>query len=207
MRASGNAVWTIQIGTSDNDWSNSVALDASGSIYIAGQTQGNLDGTSAGDYDAFLCKFDSGGNAVWTTQIGTSSSDGSHSVALGASGNAYITGTTKGDLGGSNVGNTDAFLSKFNSSGNVVWTTQIGTSSYDGSFSVALDAVGNVYISGETGGDLGEPNAGDWDVFLVKYEVPEPATLSLLALGSLAMLRRRKSSRWYLDFGGGDDVQ
>ena len=72
----------------------------------------------------------------------------------------------------------------------VEWIAQIGTSSLDTSLSVAVDASGNAYISGQTNGDLGGPSAGDYDAFLVKYEVPEPATLSLLAFGGLAILRK-----------------
>ena len=191
--SSGNEVWTTQIGTSDRDDSKSVALDASGNIYISGTTESNLGGASAGGKDAYLSKFDSGGNEIWTTQIGTSSTDFSYSVAVDASGNVYISGGTYGDLGGPNAGWSDAFLSKFDSGGNEVWTTQIGTDRRDSGWSVAVDASGNVYITGDTTyGDLGGPNAGGTDVFLVKYEVPEPATLSLLALGSLALLRRRR---------------
>ena len=188
----GNEVWTTQIGTSAHDRSLSVAVDASGNVYISGRTKGELGGPSAGEYDAYLSKFDSAGNELWTTQIGTSSDDDSRSVAVDVSGNAYISGYTRGDLGGPNAGFNDAVLSKFDSAGAEVWTTQIGTSSNDSSLSVAVDASGNVYISGETDGDLGGPNAGGYDAFLVKYEVPEPATLSLLALGSLALLRRRR---------------
>ena len=188
----GSEVWTIQIGTSSDDYSYSVGVAASGNVYISGNTRGDLGGPNADYLDAYLSKFDSGGNELWTTQIGSSGYDWSYSVAVDASGNAYISGHTDGDLGGPNAGESDAYLSKFDSDGNEVWTTQIGTGSDDYSRSVALDAWGNVYISGYTRGDLGGPNAGPWDAFLVKYEVPEPAMLSLLTLGGLAVLRRRR---------------
>lgn len=57
-----------------------------------------------------------------------------------------------------------------------------------------MDASGNVFISGTTGGDLdGQVNAGGpYDAFVAKFVVPEPATLGLLLLGGLAMLRRRR---------------
>ncbi len=189
----GHELWTTQIGTSSRDMGRSVAVNASGDVYISGSTYGDLGGTgNAGEIDAFLSKFDpDDGHELWTTQIGTSSSDSSYSVVVDASGNVYISGDTAGELGGSNAGGPDAFLSKFDSAGNEVWTTQIGTGDHDYSRSVAVDASGDVYISGYTRSDL--PNPGVYDAFLVKYEVPEPATLSLLALGGLAALRRRKS--------------
>jgi len=168
--SSGNELWTTQIGTSDSDASYSVAVDASGNAYISGGTHGDLGGPNAGSCDAFLSKFDSSGNLLWTTQIGTSSDDVSQSTVVDASGNAYISGWTKGDLGGPSAGDIDVFLSKFDSSGNVLWTRQIGTDAWDASYSVAVDASGNVYISGETYGDLGEPNAGAADAFLSKFD-------------------------------------
>ena len=165
----GNELWTRQIGTSSHDYSYSVAVDASGNAYISGYTEGDLGGPSAGHSDAFLIKFDSSGNELWTRQIGTSADDVSHSVAVDASGNAYISGYTHGDLGGPSAGGSDAFLSKFDAAGNQRWTTQIGMGSNDGSNSVAVDASGDVYITGETAGDLGGPNAGSNDAFLIKF--------------------------------------
>ena len=162
--------WSAQIGTAPSEESYSVAVDASGNVYISGRTLGDLGGPNAGDYDVFLSKFDSSGSLLWTTQIGTGSYDDSRSVAVDASGNVYISGTTEGDLGGPNAGGYDVFLSKFDSSGNQLWTTQIGTSRRDRSYSVAVDASGNVYISGDTGGDLGGPNAGESDAFLSKFD-------------------------------------
>ncbi len=190
--SSGSEVWSSQIGTSSNDESYSVAVDGSGNAYISGYTQGVLGSSSAGGWDAFLTKFDSSGSELWTQQIGTSGSDVSYSVAVDASGNAYISGYTGGVLGDSSAGSGDAFLTKFDSSGNEVWTQQIGTSAWDQSNSVVVDALGNAYISGYTSGDLGGTNAGGTDAFLVKYEVPEPATLTLLAIGSLGLMRRRR---------------
>lgn len=195
FNSDGGVVWTKQVGTDSWDRSYSVVVDTSGNAYIGGSTEGALDGPNAGLADAFLSKFDSDGNVAWTTQIGTGSWDRSDSVAVDASGNVYISGYTQGDLGGANAGGEDAFLSKLDSGGSVLWTTQIGTVDDEYSHSVAVDIFGNVYISGTTWGDLGGTNAGSADAFLVKYEVPEPATLTLLTLGGLALMRRRRSCR------------
>ena len=68
---------------------------------------------------------------AWSRQIGTSDYDASHSVAVDASGNAYISGWTEGALAGTNAGLWDAFLVKYDASGNLLWSQQIGTSSHD----------------------------------------------------------------------------
>jgi hypothetical protein len=191
----GEEIWTSQIGSDEFDYSYSVAVDASGSVYVAGRTFGDLGGPVSSDNtpDLFLSKFDSDGNELWTNQMGSGSGDSANSVAVDLLGEVYITGRTDGDLGGPNAGSGDAILGKFDSDGNLIWMTQLGTDAADTSHSIAIDASGNVYISGETLGTLGESRVGSYDAFLVKYDVPEPATLSFLALGGLAVLRRRRA--------------
>jgi len=108
--------------------------------------------------------------AVWSRQIGTPANDDAHSVALDASGNAYISGSTRGSLGGPKAGSDDAFLVKYDSSGSLLWSQQIGSWDGDAGRSVAVDAFGNAYISGYTTGSLGGPNAGGSDAFLAKYD-------------------------------------
>ncbi len=196
--SSGDEVWSSQIGSSSQtgmeswDDSYSVAVDGSGNAYISGWTFGVVGDSSAGGIDAFLVKFDSLGNELWTQQIGTEGTDYCYSVAVDGSGNAFISGYTNGDLAGPSAGGQDAFLVKYDSLGNELWTQQTGTSGDEYSYSVAVDALGNAYITGQTNGVLGDSSAGGWDAFLVKYEVPEPATLSILAIGSLGLMRRRR---------------
>ncbi len=107
---------------------------------------------------------------AWTRQLGTSAYSASNSVAIDGSGNAYISGNTSGDLGGTSEGGYDAFLAKYDTSGSLLWTEQLGTSSSDYSRSVAIDGSGNAYISGATQGSLGGPNVGNYDAFLAKYD-------------------------------------
>jgi len=168
--SSGSLLWTRQVGTTDHDWSSSVALDGLGNAYISGGTTGSLGGPNAGFEDAFLAKYDASGSLLWTSQMGTTAGDFSRSVAVDGLGNAYISGWTGGSLGGPNAGQSDAFLVKYDSSGSLLWTRQIGTTANDLSFSVAVDGLGNAYISGATYGSLGGPNAGYYDAFLAKYD-------------------------------------
>ena len=163
--------WARQIGTTTDDYGQSVAVDGSGNAYISGYTYGSLGEPNAGLFDAFLAKYDSSGSVLWTRQIGTTANDESCSVAVDGSGNAYISGWTYGSLGGPNAGDGDVFLAKYDSSGLLLWTRQIGTTTWDVSQSVAVDGLGNAYISGYTYGSLGgpNPNPGYADAFLAKY--------------------------------------
>ena len=167
--SSGNLLWTEQLGTWDDDYSQSVAVDGEGNAFISGWTTGDLGGPYTGS-DAFLAKYDSSGNLLWKRQLGTPRTDYSFSVAVDASGNAFISGWTLGDLGATNGGETDTFLTKYDSDGNLQWTQQLARRDLDGSCSVAVDGAGNVFISGWTYGDLGGPSAGDSDAFLIKYD-------------------------------------
>ena len=170
-----HVAWIHQLGTSAHDESYGVATDADGNVFISGDTTGNLDGqTNAGGADAFLSKYDaSGGAPIWTRLLGTSENDYNRRVATDPSGNVLIGGRTFGDLEGSNAGLDDAFVSKYDASGNPLppnWPHQHGTSGNDGSYDVATDASGNVFITGGTGEHLFSPGkAGNTDVFVVKY--------------------------------------
>ena len=59
-----------------NDFAEAVSADADRNAYVAGSTNGTLPGqTDAGNYDAFVRKYDSNGNEVWTRQFGTTGRD------------------------------------------------------------------------------------------------------------------------------------
>ena len=66
-------------------------------------------------------------NVLWTEQLGTSSDDESRGVSADGLGNVYMTGYTQGNLGGTNAGDKDAFLSKYDDDGTLLWTQQLGT--------------------------------------------------------------------------------
>ena len=96
----------------------------------------------------------------------------SYSVDTDDNGGIYITGYTWGNLdGNTNVSGTDAFLSKYDSTGTKLWTQLLGSSSIEHSWGVATDSEGGVYITGNTEGNLdGNTNKGGRDAFLAKYD-------------------------------------
>ena len=85
--------------------------------------------------------------------------------------NIYVTGYTSGGLdGNTSAGSQDIFLVKCNSSGTKQWTQQLGTSANDYGYGVTVDSSNNIYVTRYTDGGLdGNTNAGDRDLFLVKY--------------------------------------
>jgi hypothetical protein len=172
--SSGVKQWTKQWGTSESDYGNSVVVDNLGNIYVTGNTKGNLDGnTNNGDSDVFLTKWNGNGAKQWTKQWGTTKYERSDSVTIDSYGNIYITGNTKGNLDGNvNIGDSDIFLAKWNSSGNKQWARQWGTSNPDYGVSVKVDSLGNVFVAGATSGGLdGNTNSGGFDIFLTKWKV------------------------------------
>ena len=109
-------VWTHQFGTSADDVAEGVAATPEGLVYVVGQTFGTFDGqTSAGLGDGFVRRYTIGGDAVWTTQFGSSRRDRVLAVAADAH-SVYVVGVTEGALPGQTAsGATDAFLVRLHS--------------------------------------------------------------------------------------------
>jgi hypothetical protein len=166
----GNQLWVRQLATSANDHASSAASDGMGGLYVCGFTSGSLGGPSAGGFDVWLVHYDTAGNQLWIQQFGTSSSDFANSAAPDGAGGFYVTGGSTGSLGGSNAGDYDAWLARYDSAGSQLWIRQIGSNQYDDAYAVAPDGLGVVYIGGHTRGNLGAPNVGDLDVWLARYD-------------------------------------
>lgn len=168
----GTKAWTKQWGTAYEEESYSVAVDSAGNIYVAGWTESSLDGnTNAGEEDIFLTKWTADGTKVWTKQWGTGRGDYGRSVAVDSMGNIYVTGWTVGSLDGNiYAGDTDIFLTKWIAGGNKIWTKQWGTSSYEKGHAVAVDNMGNIYVTGSSVNPLDDSvSVGVYHIFLTKW--------------------------------------
>jgi hypothetical protein len=197
LDASGNFVWAKRIGGQGYQQARALTLDASGNILLCGRLQGtadfdpgagvmNLTATFGGDI--FICKLNASGELVWAKQMGGDAQDYGFGIATDAAGNVYTTGHFTGTADfnpGSDVteltslGNLDIFVSKLTAAGNFVWTKQIGGTDADKAASMAVDAAGNVFVTGTFRGtcdfDPGNGNTsltsgGEEDAFVMKLE-------------------------------------
>ena len=174
--------WSKRFGDIHADYGLSIVVEPSGDAIVAGAFQGTADFgggplTSAGWDDIFLARYDSTGSHLWSRRFGGTGIDQVTSIATDSSGNIFMTGMFWDaiDLGGGVLSGSlyDIFLSKYDASGNHLWSKRFGGLGSDQGFGVATDALGNVFVTGAfTDGTIfgGGPltNAGGRDIFLAK---------------------------------------
>ena len=170
--------WTELLGTTDDEQAWAVAVDGGGNVSVAGGTWGSLDGNANTDLsgataDAFVVTYDGGGNKLWSRMLGTPGNELARGIALDASGNVYVTGSTRGSFTGfTNAGGYDVFAARYvPSSQTWLWTGEIGTSADENAYGIAIDKSGNAVITGSTAGNFDAiTNAGSFDAFLMSYQ-------------------------------------
>jgi hypothetical protein len=141
-----------------------LATDASGNTvaigYFSGQMNFNDDAvTSASSFsDIFLIKYDANGQTQWLQRFGGAQADRGHKVATDAAGNIYITGFFSGSMsmGSFNLtaagSSRDIFTAKLTPAGAVTWARSDGGAGTDIPNAIAVDAAGNVILSGQFDG-------------------------------------------------------
>jgi hypothetical protein len=174
----GNVVWLRQFGTPQWEEALAVIGDGSGGYFIAGLTEGNLGGPSAGEDDVFLTRVDSSGAEIWMRQFGAAGPEAGEALAPDDAGGVYVVGGAE-DLGG----DADVFVARYDAAGSQMWLREFGSPEFDIAFSAATDGAGGVYIAGSTQGVLGASSAGANDVFVARYD-PSGARLWLRQFGT-----------------------
>ena len=205
---SGVLLWTSRHTGPVSTYPTGVAVDSSGNVYAggawngasltiysAGEASSNTYGTTGGQTDGYIVKYDSSGIVQWSAKIVCSSYDtGGVSLKTDSSGNVYsvginvfaaptfynANGTTGGSLswGGTTEG---AWLAKWNSSGTYQWALRFLTGDLNTvQGALSIDSSGNLYVSAAYDSTLTLKNSGDgtaatmtnsgsYDAFLVKY--------------------------------------
>ncbi len=171
--STGKVLWTQQFGTQYMDVARSIASDGRSSLYVTGYTNSSFTGQdSAGSKDAFLCRYDEAGKLLWLRQFGTSGDEDAYGVAVESASRIYVAGNTAGTFPGqSSGGKQDCFITRFDTSGNRLWTRQFGSAADDFITNVCADNQGGILMVGRTEGVLpGQSASGYNDSFLAKYD-------------------------------------
>ncbi len=168
--SAGTELWTRLPGFAPPVAVNAVSADSSG-VYVAGAAH---DPSEADGRQAFVRKYDLNGNNVWTREFGSSEDDVANAIFVNSSG-IHVAGYTQGQLPGQTTkGGTDAFVRKYDASGNEVWTYQFGSSADDSVTSISADATG-IYAAGDADGAMpGLTSSGGQDVFVVQIATNDP---------------------------------
>jgi isoaspartyl peptidase/L-asparaginase-like protein (Ntn-hydrolase superfamily) len=105
--------------TSAYDYYPSIAVDGSGNVYVAHNTDGTVSGVTnigGNTRDIVVFKMDSSGNLKWVKQqntFNTSDDDYNPSIAVDGSGKVYVAYNTRGTVsGGTNIGGYDIVVFK-----------------------------------------------------------------------------------------------
>lgn len=141
-------------GSTKTTVSNEITTGADGSIYQAGMT---YNGSTGVDADAFLTKYDSRGQLVWTRTLNssTNAAESANAVTTGTDGSIYLGGVAYGSVDGQVYsGQDDGLLSKYNSDGTKVWTRMLGTAGEERIEALTSASDGAIYAVGNTTGNL-----------------------------------------------------
>jgi hypothetical protein len=168
LKSQTSFIWGKQFGSEKDEYALNHVIDNLGNIYVSGKTNGMLDGKNRGYNDGFITKIDSLGNTVWTRQFGSEGDEDIQWSAIDNKGCVYITGSTTGVLDSRNFGKEDIFVVKYNPAGNLEWTRQLGTDSTDVAKGIYADNNGGIYLTGMTGGKLGQLSYGKTDCIIIK---------------------------------------
>jgi hypothetical protein len=189
-------------GGSGIDEGRGIAVGVSGSAYITGDTDSSDFPTTPGAFqaifggfdDAFVVKLNPSGSAlVYSTYLGGSDDDEGDGLAVDASGNAYVTGSTDSSDFPTTPGafqdpaNQGAFVTKLNAAGSAL----VYSTSSIGGGGIALDASGNAYVTGYTNssnfpttpGSFQITYGGSFDAFVSKLNTAGSALLYSTYLG------------------------
>lgn len=171
LHSQSRMIWRKSFGsTNGGEYILNQVIDNSGNLYVAGKTTGDIENINFGKNDGFLTKIDSSGKVVWSRQFGTPEEEDVQWCAIDKTGNIYVTGFTSGDLVGKNSGKEDFFIFKYSQNGQLMWSRQFGSDSTDIAKGIYADSKGDVFITGATGGKLGELSYGKNDAFIMKLD-------------------------------------
>ncbi|HEX4640263.1 MAG TPA: SBBP repeat-containing protein, partial [Chthoniobacterales bacterium] len=162
-------VYSTYLGGSNVDQGNAIAVDSSGNAYVTGvtlsvdlpTTTGAFQTTYMGANDVFVTKLNpTGSGLLYSTYLGGGGGDSGNGIAVDTAGNAFVTGfttstdfpTTTGAFQTVKGAAQDAFIAKLDPTGSaLVYSSYLGGNSTESGNGIAVDSLGNAYVTGITG--------------------------------------------------------
>jgi hypothetical protein len=187
--AGGEPLWARSAGDGASQFGYAVALDSAKNVFVGGEFAGVVDfgggpmsltGTSL--TNGFVAKLDANGRHLWSKRLGGSKGGDQtvHVVAVDPSGNVFVGGffSEEIDCGGGplvSAGSTDAYVAKFDSLGNHLWSARFGDVEPQSVSAIAFAPDGGFVVGGDFGGtiDLGGgplTSAGNEDVYVARFD-------------------------------------
>jgi len=182
-------LWVKAAGGTTGDYGNGMAADKAGNVFVTGSYQGTATFgatqlTNSGQTDIFIVKYNSSGTVQWAKKAGGTSADEGSAIAVGATGDCYVTGffsgtatfasTTLTSANGKNI-----FIAKYSgSNGTLLWAKSVSVTGDAEGAGIAVDASGNCFLTGyfrntatfkSNPGGISLTSAGGLDMFLAKY--------------------------------------
>jgi hypothetical protein len=193
----GSLVWATYIGGMANDFVEFLHVDASGSVYAAGDTDsgdfpvtnGSFQETHEGSSETFILRMAANGSQLeYSTFLGGSDREYTEGFAVDAAGNALVVGSTiSGDFPTitgveqeRRAGQFDQFLFKLDRDGDdALYSTYLGGSGWDLANGLALASNGDAIIVGATDstafptttGAYQETHGGRVDVTVTRHDM------------------------------------
>jgi len=204
-------VFSTYLGGSLGDYANSIAIDSSQNVYVAGATSSFDFPVSAtafqsamggGPYNAFVAKLTSAGTSLaFSTFLGGTGSDEANALAVDSAGNVWLAGSTSSTnfprvnaLQTLLAGGKDVFVATLNASGNqLLYSSYIGGGLDDSALSIGIDNKGSEMVGGitqssnfpSTAGVLQPLFGGSYDGFIFKLQTGIcPYSLNTYALNA-----------------------
>jgi hypothetical protein len=185
--SNGNFIWAKKAGGADDDISISCCTDAQSNIIVTGFygspsiNFGTTNLPCSGETDVFIAKYAPNGNLLWAKKAGGDDFELGMSCTSDAYGNVIVVGSFYsssihfGTTQLTNTGETDIFIAKYTTNGNLLWAKKIGGLDDDQCYSCSVDINGNIIITGIFDspqlnfGTTSLHSAGNEDIFIAKY--------------------------------------
>jgi hypothetical protein len=196
----GKLIWAEKVGGTSTNYGKGIAVDEAGNTYVTGSfSQTAIFGagepnetplTSSSMQDIFIAKYNTDGEILWARQAGDLYSESGEGIAVDREGNSYVIGSFY-DEATFGVGEEnqvtltayseaeDIFVAVYDQNGKFFRVQQDGGLGCDYGIGIAVDMLGNSYITGIFNGDASFgtegsnettlTSSGEYDIYVARY--------------------------------------